>query len=654
MIISNITLINIGAYKGFKEIELEPHQEKNVILIGGENGSGKTTLLNAIKLGLFGSYSFGYKTENEEYLNYVESLLNHDAKRNNENNFEIKIHFSIVEGYKRINYQITRQWKYIHNNLKETLYIIANGNFLDTESKHQFNNKMKEIMPPQLLDLCLFDGEQISRIVNEDRLSEYLKKLSKVVFNLDLFETLENDLERYSKQNLEVEKLETTERELLEATKQQKILRENITNKILDINILNEKIKKLEDEYYSTKMDFENFGGLVKQQREEIANKMHVIESERKQRQEEIKLFVSSILPFYIARQTLTDTRNQIKNESGSQLFKQLDAQLTDEKIESLAKNLSLSNSLKTNTLKRAILDILMPQNMVSQFQFASFSESSLIEGMFQKTKKNELDIYLNKLNKNKEQLQELNDLRHKLKINDTTSEFSEMISKMEKMNNTLQELKNKKEIHESILKEWKTLLDDIVEKVKRIQLILKNQEKTTSSFAESQKIISLSKHFRKLQLQKKLSTIQNESTQMLNRIFRKQNYINSIHIDSQTYEITLKDVEGFLIEKRTLSAGEKEILLISLIWAIFKTSGRKTPFIFDTLLGRLDKTHKATVLTEFIPYCGEQAIILSTDSEIDKEHYNLLKRYIVKEYHLEFDTSLQETTIRDRYFSFK
>lgn len=653
MIIRNITMINIGAYRGFHEIDLLPQNSQNIILIGGENGSGKTTFLNAIKLGLFGSYGFGYKTENSEYLKYVESLLNHEAKRNIENNFEIKINFSSVEGFKRTNYEITRQWRYDQNNLRENLYIMADGSFLNAEAKDQFKSKMKEIMPPQLLDLCLFDGEEISRIVNEDKLSAYLKKMSKVVFNLDTFETLEQDLEKYSKQNLEVEKLESTELELLELNKQEKALRTNINKKISGIEILNNKIFHLEDEYSTIKNDFENYGGLLKQQREETLNKIHVIENERKQRIEEIKQFVSTLLPFYIAKKSLINTRNQIKNESGSQLFNQLNDLLTLEKLENLKSELSLTDSINTNSLKKNILDLLKPDDIVKQFQFASFSESSLIETMYQKIKKDELQINQNKLIKNKEQLKVLSELRHKLKLNDSTSEFSEMINKMEKLNSNLQELKNTREIQESILKELKSSLNNTLEQIKDIQHTLKNREKTTSSFAESQKIIALSRHFRKLQLQKKLNCIEKKSTQMLNRIFRKQNYINSIHIDYDTYEVSLKDTQDHSIEKRTLSAGEKEILLISLIWAIFKTSGRKTPFIFDTLLGRLDKTHKAAILTEFIPDCGDQAIILSTDSEIDEKHYELLHKNIAKEYRLEFNSSIQETTIIDHYFSF-
>ena len=68
MIINEIQLTNIGPYRGVNTFNLRPEKEKNVILIGGENGAGKTTLLNAIKIGLFGSYAYGYKSDNAEYL----------------------------------------------------------------------------------------------------------------------------------------------------------------------------------------------------------------------------------------------------------------------------------------------------------------------------------------------------------------------------------------------------------------------------------------------------------------------------------------------------------------------------------------------------------------------------------------------------------
>ena len=199
----------------------------------------------------------------------------------------------------------------------------------------------------------------------------------------------------------------------------------------------------------------------------------------------------------------------------------------------------------------------------------------------------------------------------------------------------------------------YRNELQDLTHSIDRIQKLLKDNEKTKSSFLESQKVITLSRRFREIQNKKKLQQVQIEATIMLKKIFRKQNYISYVRIDHETYDVHLYDSQKEHIEKRTLSAGEKEMLLIALIWSIFKCSGRKVPFIFDTLLGRLDKTHKSALLTEFIPNFGEQVIILATDSEIDEQHYKLLVNHVAKEYMLDFNVEKQETNILNQYFSF-
>lgn len=84
MHLNNVLLENIGPYKERNKFNFETSSDRNVILIGGENGAGKTTLLQAIKLGLFGSYGLGYKTESVDYFKHVNSLLNNSAKRSKE------------------------------------------------------------------------------------------------------------------------------------------------------------------------------------------------------------------------------------------------------------------------------------------------------------------------------------------------------------------------------------------------------------------------------------------------------------------------------------------------------------------------------------------------------------------------------------------
>lgn len=77
-------------------------------------------------------------------------------------------------------------------------------------------------------------------------------------------------------------------------------------------------------------------------------------------------------------------------------------------------------------------------------------------------------------------------------------------------------------------------------------------------------------------------------------------------------------------------------------------------PFIFDTLLGRLDQDHRYNILKHLLPNFGEQVLVLSTDSEISKDYYNVLKPAISKEYSLQFDNERLETQVTETYFEFE
>lgn len=652
MILRNIHLVNIGPYRGYNQFNLSTTDEQRVVLIGGENGAGKTSFLNAIKLGIFGAYGFGFKTENTEYFQRVNSLLNSDALRKNEDDFSITIDFSVTEGFKTTDYTLKRKW-FVNefNNLKESLRLTGNQQLYSREQSELFMDRLKETMPPQLLDLCLFDGEEISKIINEDRLSNYIKKVSKVAFNLELFEALENDLDKYSKQTLDSSSLEKHEKELLD-------LENEITNKQQTLKDLKEEIfKKSEiqrtslDEYAIKKRTFKNFGGLVKEEHQQALTQLNELEHKKQMNQEQVKKFVASTFPFYLISDLLGKTNEQIQNENSSILYKELDSILDEQKVEEISKKMNVSDSLK---LKQVILETIKNEQSVLPLHNASFAESSIIHSMFLKVDStNDLENHLTYLQQNQELAREIKNIRSKIKQHERHTEFNNMLTELEAISKTNQQIENDLE---NLNKSLQAITNDL-EKLFNQELIIKQNikslDKSESSFIHSKKIIELSKQFRTLQMSKKLLHVQNEASKILNLIFRKNNYISTIDIHPETYEVKLKDRNNHLIEKRTLSAGEKEILLISIIWAIFNISGKKVPFIFDTLLGRLDKTHKAALLTEFIPNSGTQSIVLSTDSEIDQANYELLAPFISHAYRLDFDPDLQKTTIKNGYFEF-
>lgn len=102
---------------------------------------------------------------------------------------------------------------------------------------------------------------------------------------------------------------------------------------------------------------------------------------------------------------------------------------------------------------------------------------------------------------------------------------------------------------------------------------------------------------------------------------------------------------------KAQLSAGEKQLSAISMLWALAKTSGRPLPSIIDTPLARLDSEHRKSLIRHSFPVASHQVIIFSTDTEVDQSSFAELRRDIAHTYRLEFDAADHGTTITSGYF---
>ena len=63
-----------------------------------------------------------------------------------------------------------------------------------------------------------------------------------------------------------------------------------------------------------------------------------------------------------------------------------------------------------------------------------------------------------------------------------------------------------------------------------------------------------------------------------------------------------------------------------------------------------LDSLHRTALITTYFPNAGEQTIILSTDSEIDANYYELMKENVGDEFTLEYDEISKSTSIKRGY----
>ena len=130
-----------------------------------------------------------------------------------------------------------------------------------------------------------------------------------------------------------------------------------------------------------------------------------------------------------------------------------------------------------------------------------------------------------------------------------------------------------------------------------------------------------------------------------------KKNLIQEIVMSPETLDMQYIDEKGNEVSKESLSAGEKQLMVIAILWALALCSKKKLPVIIDTPLSRLDSQHRTSIINTYFPNASDQTIILSTDTEIDQNYYEMMKNSVGDEFTLVYNEETKSTSIKKGYF---
>lgn len=150
----------------------------------------------------------------------------------------------------------------------------------------------------------------------------------------------------------------------------------------------------------------------------------------------------------------------------------------------------------------------------------------------------------------------------------------------------------------------------------------------------------------------KHITNLEKEIKDAFDSLLRKKGFLHSISISRTDYQMTINIIGGETVPSAKLSAGERQLLAVAVLWALAKLSGRKLPTVIDTPLGRLDSKHRKFFVENYFPNAGHQVILLSTDEEIVGNYYSSLKDSIAKEYLIEYNEAEQTSIVKKGYFS--
>ena len=148
-----------------------------------------------------------------------------------------------------------------------------------------------------------------------------------------------------------------------------------------------------------------------------------------------------------------------------------------------------------------------------------------------------------------------------------------------------------------------------------------------------------------------KVTELSQAVEECLSLLWRKGDALHHIKIDPETCSVILLNRQEQVIPKERLSAGEKQIYAISMLWALARVSGRVLPMVIDTPLARLDSKHRQHLVTRYFPHVSHQVVILSTDTEIDQAYFRKLGPAISHAYHLRYDDEDGRTVVDEGYF---
>lgn len=644
-----LQLTNIGPFYGTNSFNFD--SEKKLTLIGGQNGAGKTTFLKSVRLALYGPLAFGLKTTTPKYFNRVMNMINNQARAEKSENYSISITFSLVSNMERTTFKIIRNWKISHS-MREDVMVLKNNKILGPKSQTLFFENLRTSFPPSLLELCLFDGEDIAKLTKNDFLSSYLKDLSNKLFNLDLFESLQTNLKKYLSSVDKTSEQAAYEDELT-ALKKEQVKNQQLVH---DLNHEKETLQNDLDELIirqkELKETFQTHGGLVKEQREKLLLRINTIEHERKNNSDSIKNFISRELPFFIMAKQVNNLTNQLKSEEDYFMSKVMHSKIQEINFSNILSDVDLSSDI-AEKIKSKIGEQFKGDQEVDLIHNASNSEAQSIYSLNQQLKQEQFKSFVSLIEQNKELLVELKEARDSLKINAESTEFNDMVNEIESLSNQISLSENKLHIINSDKEELSSELTEIENKLNKVNLKLRNIYKTKESYGESEKVIRVTELFQNKQLRSKLRDAEYLSLKMIKSLMHKHAFIQNISIDPITFEIKLYNNKNELINQQVLSAGEKEIIVLSIIYGTIASSKKELPFILDTLLGRLDEEHKLAIVSTLLPSLGSQSIVLSTNSEINEGLYRSVKDQIAFEYTLNYIDTEQRSVIEHHFFDF-
>lgn len=662
MLIKKVLLKNFGIYGGEFTFDLVPRSrdyfDHPIVLFVGKNGVGKTTFVEAIRLCLHGSLALSARPGQIEFEQYLIDRINRSAKLETQQvEACVEVEFDYTNADRRLEYKVSRYWSIARKRVHYDVKILENDQELELplEEKDSF---LRELIPPTVTDLFFFDGEKLQTFIKEITNNIVLENTVKSFLGLNLVTQLQKDLDIFISRQLSNHGASELEAELQNVTENLH-LKENFQQELLSRHRLNQN-------------ELNDVRALIQEQEQKIANeggwyakRFDTLQTERVRLNTQIELtrhqiheMCNGLIPFAIAPDLLQavnlrlaqEREYQKKNAAGQIVEDELNALRTSFDAEEFWKGITLPDDVRSQlkkklrtTINRSISNVQIPSNEMilevserEQETLSRWIESAL----------NSVPYQFHELIK---QLSELDDSYQKV---DREIRLSPSDEKLQPLTERLNQLTRQFGASEHQERELNNLLDQTQKEIESLKLKLRQVRERITEVEKHNHQITLASQTQSVLDEyienltgKKLALLENYLVDRFNSLCRKKSFIESARIDPEHFTVTLyRNEQPFTSDE--LSAGEKQLFAIAIIWALHTLSGLPIPVIIDTPLARLDIEHRHSMLTYYLPHASHQVIVLATDAEVNSDILAELSSNLSHKYLLEYNGASESTML--------
>lgn len=664
MIFNRLTISNIFSYFGECVFDLSPPEASpgmNLVLIWGRNGYGKTSLLNSIKLALSGvsedlrtSVHFGRNLKRDHYLLGMADdwmgILNRRARISaGKKKFGVRLEWTEASG----SVILDREWMFDGKKVVEHLEITPSfgekpsidiDGPLDGESRAFIEQRL----PSGLLPFFIYDAERVQQLAeaNRDGQMHQIEEILDLV-DIDIIERyLGNSLTLWRREakdsNQHHVDTHSLEVQLVEA--KCAALQTEKSNFIDEISELQARIdrmeaalrvkrefalqteaaeltvgrafttKQLEDRMQSYFVTFTREAPLALNSvlMQQAAGELEKIVSHPNRR---LKDEISRILEVLPQRLLRDPPKLDLRPDQISALDRRLEKIIRSYQpdAEDMTAGLFHLPPVRAEAVSETVSLYARDQRTARQWK------EDLLDIRRLKTSLKDIERKLNDVSNLAPAEKEQFELKAAEK-SDLETKKSELTRKMGALDQQLTDLNRDLLAKRDSLRQAEKELNEALAAQGRLGV--------------GQRLQKALKIYRDLLKTRRRGEIEEAVNARFQALMSSHQLIRKIRVN-EDFSLHYEDENGGVIGMGNISAGMKQLVAQALLWGLKDVTHKDAPVIIDTPLARIDREHQQNLITRYFPHAGRQVIILPTDSELDREKYELIRPHVYREYRL-------------------